>query len=85
MEAPDEPKETELIPSAVAENLVALIRGRRLTLKQAVEMFEKTIIQQAARHSPEMTKVELAKVLGLPRRTLYYKLDAEPNPASPTS
>ena len=65
----------EMIPCEIADHLVALIRSRRLTLKQAVEMFEKTIIQQAVKASPELTKVELAKVLGLPRRTLYYKLD----------
>jgi len=76
-ESPDEPESRELIPTAIADNLVAQIRSRRLTLKEAVELFEKTIIQQAAKHSPEMTKVELAKVLGLPRRTLYYKLDTE--------
>jgi len=82
-ETPDEPRNSELIPTAIADNLVAMIRSRRMTLKQAVELFEKSIIQQAARHSPEMTKVELAKVLGLPRRTLYYKLDAEPETSVP--
>lgn len=66
---------SEMIPGDVADHLVALIRSRRLTLKQAVETFEKAIIQQAVKASPELTKVELAKVLGLPRRTLYYKLD----------
>ena len=67
----------ELIPTAMAENLVEMIRSRQMTLKGAVELFEKTIIQHAAKCSPEMSKVELAKVLGLPRRTLYYKLDGE--------
>ncbi len=67
---------SEMIPSEIADNLVALIRAKRLTLKQAVEAFEKTLIQQAAKACPEMSKVELAKTLGLPRRTLYYKLDA---------
>ena len=45
--------------------MVELIRSKRLTLKQVVETFEKTLIKQAAKNSPEMTKVELAKVLGL--------------------
>jgi transcriptional regulator with PAS, ATPase and Fis domain len=67
----------EFLPSDVADNLVELIRSKRLTLKQVVETFEKTLIKQAAKNSPEMTKVELARVLGLPRRTLYYKLDEE--------
>jgi len=66
---------TEFLPTQVADNLVEMIRSKRLTLKQVVETFEKTLIQQAAKNSPELTKVELAKALGLPRRTLYYKLD----------
>jgi len=67
----------EFLPALVADNLVELIRSKRLTLKQVVETFEKTLIKQAAKNSPEMTKVELARVLGLPRRTLYYKLDEQ--------
>jgi transcriptional regulator with PAS, ATPase and Fis domain len=73
----DQPVSTEIIPSDIANNLVELIRTRRLTLKQVVELFEKTIIQRAAERSPEISKVELAKVLGLPRRTLYHKMDPE--------
>lgn len=66
---------TELIPSDLADNLVKLIRDNRLTFKQAIQAFEKTVISHAARNSPQLSKVELAKSLGLPRRTLYYKLD----------
>jgi len=74
-EAADQVQRSEMIPSEVADHLVALIRSRRLTLKQAVETFEKTLINQASKNSPSLSKVELAKVLGLPRRTLYYKMD----------
>jgi transcriptional regulator with PAS, ATPase and Fis domain len=77
LEEADQVASKEIIPSDVANNLVALIRNRRLTLKQVVETFEKTLIQRAAQNSPDMSKVELAKALGLPRRTLYYKLDHE--------
>ncbi len=66
----------EIIPSDLANNLVELIRSRRLTLKQVVETFEKTLIRRAAKNSPMLSKIALAKELGLPRRTLYYKLDA---------
>jgi transcriptional regulator with PAS, ATPase and Fis domain len=72
-----EAKRSEFLPSEVADNLVDLIRSKRLTLKQVVETFEKTLIKQAAKNAPELTKVDLAKVLGLPRRTLYYKLDEQ--------
>ncbi len=67
----------EIIPSDIANNLVELIRSRRLTLKQVVETFEKSLIHRASKSSPAISKVELAKVLGMPRRTLYYKLDAK--------
>jgi transcriptional regulator with PAS, ATPase and Fis domain len=67
----------ELIPSDIAAHLVHLIRDRRMTLRQVVDTFEKTLILQAAKASPQMSKVELAKTLGLPRRTLYYKLDGQ--------
>jgi transcriptional regulator with PAS, ATPase and Fis domain len=67
----------ELIPTDIAAHLVNLIRDRRMTLRQAVDTFEKTLILQAAKASPQMSKVELAKALGLPRRTLYYKLDGQ--------
>ena len=76
-EGADAPVSRELIPSDIACNMVELIRSRRLTLRQVVDMFEKTVIQRAAAASPAISKVELAKVLGLPRRTLYYKLDSE--------
>ena len=69
------PAGKDLIPNDVAAYLVSLIRDRRMTLRQAVDTFEKTLICQAAKSSPQMSKVELAKALGLPRRTLYYKLD----------
>lgn len=68
---------SELISSDLADNLVALIRTHRLTLKQAIQAFEKTVIRQAAKHNPQLSKIELAKSLGLPRRTLYYKMDTE--------
>ena len=70
----------ELIPTVVADNLVALIREGRLTLRQAIQAFEKSVITQAAKHNPQLSKVDLAKSLGLPRRTLYYKLDADNKP-----
>jgi len=73
---PETPAPTELIPTAIANNLVALIRDGRLSLKSAMATFEKTLIQQAAQNSPHLTKSQLAEVLGMPRRTLYYKLDA---------
>lgn len=77
LESESAPAPKELIPTDVAAYLVGQIRDRRLTLRQAVDLFERALIAQAARSSPNMSKVELAKVLGLPRRTLYYKLDAE--------
>jgi DNA-binding NtrC family response regulator len=61
----------------VADHLVKLIRERRLTLRQAIQAFEQSVISQAAKHNPQMSKVELAKTLGLPRRTLYYKMETE--------
>ena len=67
---------SELIPTALADHLVTLIRERRLTLRQAITAFEKSVISQAAKHNPSLSKVQLAKALGLPRRTLYYKMDA---------
>jgi DNA-binding NtrC family response regulator len=77
-EGQDPKQPSELIPTVLADHLVKLIQERRLTLKQAIAAFEKSVITQAARHSPHLSKVELAKTLGLPRRTLYYKLEAEP-------
>lgn len=67
----------EVLPTALADHLVLLIRDKRLTLRQAIAMFEKKLITQAAQQNPQMSKVQLAKSLGLPRRTLYYKLEAE--------
>jgi len=74
-EGEDAQPQRELIPTDIADNLVSLIRTKRISLKQAVDTFEKVLINHAAKASPEMTKVQLAKVLGLPRRTLYYKMD----------
>lgn len=76
-ESDDAAPPKELIPTDVAAHLVNLIRDRRMTLRQAVDTFEKALILQAAKASPQMSKVELAKALGLPRRTLYYKLDGQ--------
>ncbi len=69
---PDEAVPSELIPSTIADNLVTLIRDGRLSLKDAISTFEKTLILRAAENSPELSKSQLAQVLGLPRRTLYY-------------
>ncbi len=74
LEGSDQPVTDEIIPGDVANNIVEMIRDERLTLKQVVGMFEKTVIQRAAQSNPKMSKVELAKILGLPRRTLYHKL-----------
>ncbi|HUO10364.1 MAG TPA: sigma 54-interacting transcriptional regulator [Phycisphaerae bacterium] len=76
-EGEDAPVSKEIIPSDVANNIVELIRTQRLSLKQVVDIFEKSVIRRAAETNPDISKVELAKVLGLPRRTLYYKLDSE--------
>jgi transcriptional regulator with PAS, ATPase and Fis domain len=77
LESPEErPQGTEVIPTEVANNLVALMKSRRLTLKQVVEAFETTMIQQTAKCHPTMSRVDLAKTLGVARRTLYHKLDA---------
>ncbi len=73
---PEEQIPAELIPSAIADNLVSLIRDGRLSLKDAIGTFEKALILRAAQNSPDLTKGQLAQVLGLPRRTLYYKMDA---------
>jgi transcriptional regulator with PAS, ATPase and Fis domain len=67
----------EMIPAMMTDQLIGLIRDRRITLKQAMGMFEKTLITRTLEKCPEMSKVELAKALGLPRRTLYYKLDEQ--------
>lgn len=72
----DEPVEHDSIPTVVIDHMVNLIRDGRLTLRAAIDAFEKTIIQRALAANPQLTKSQIAQTLGLPRRTLYHKLDA---------
>ena len=66
-------RQETLIPAEVAESLGRMLTDGDIELSQLVETFEKTVISEAM-GSWRSTQSELAKQLGLTRRTLYNKL-----------
>ena len=66
-------RQETLIPAEVAESLGRMLTNGDIELSQLVETFEKTVISEAM-GSWNSTQSELAKQLGLTRRTFYNKL-----------
>ncbi len=58
---------------ALASAVVALFRSGRLTLAEMIEEIEKLVLREALSHS-KVNHAQLARQLGLSRRTLYNKL-----------
>jgi transcriptional regulator with PAS, ATPase and Fis domain len=66
---------SEMLPTTLVDNMVALIRSGRLSLRSAIDTFEQSIIRRTVESNPHLNKSQIAQALGLPRRTLYHKLD----------